>query len=90
VQPKPRGCVCSAGPTGEELLQRIVLTDETGQLHQRIRSRARLLRLGRPAQLALEIVEIEGESVSSWLAHDLIHSSACRHPSKDATTARSI
>jgi hypothetical protein len=49
------------GAPGEELLQRIVLPDETGQLHQRIGGRTRLLRLGRSAQLTLQIIEIEAK-----------------------------
>jgi hypothetical protein len=63
---------------GEDILQRIVLPDDARQFRKRIRGLAGLGRLGRTAKLTLEIFEVEGETVSSWLTHGMIHSSAGR------------
>ena len=76
---------------GEQILQRIVLSDDSRQLRERVRRVAGPLRLGCTTQLALEIFEIEGETVSSWLTHGMIHSSTERHDEWNAERiARSI
>ncbi len=62
----------------EQILQRIILPDNAGQLRQRVGRLARAGRLRRAAKLPLEIFEIEGETVSSWLTHGMIHSSTGR------------
>ena len=66
-------------PLGEDVLERIVLPDDAGQLRQRVGLLPRTGRLAGSAKLALEIFEIERETVSSWLTHGMIHPSA-GHP----------
>ena len=65
-------------PLGEDVLVRIVLPDDAGQLRKRVGLLPRAGRLPCSAQLALEIFEIERETVPSWLTHGTIHSSTSR------------
>ena len=65
-------------PLGEDILERIVLPDDAGQFRKRIGLLPRAGRLPCSAQLALEIFEIERETVPSWLTHGTIHSSTSR------------
>ena len=65
-------------PLGEDVLERIVLPDDAGQFRKRVGLLPRAGRLPCSAQLALEIFEIERETVPSWLTHGTIHSSTSR------------
>ena len=74
----PRDRPRRLAPLGEDVLERIVLPDDAGQFRKRIGLLPGAGRLPCSAQLALEIFEIERETVPSWLTHGTIHSSTCR------------